>query len=68
MGGANAFSSVGGIGFLANPSEDDVTVVTLMDRSKVCVRRSATWKEVVAEFVDAEHAEYFRKYLKDNIK
>ncbi len=65
MAGAYPSTNVGGIGLqIVDKSEPDITVVTFLDRSKVYVRRTKEWKEAIAEFVTAEHAQFFADALK----
>lgn len=52
MGGAVPTSSVGGVGFsIVHSDEPDITIVSFLNRHKVCVRRTSSWKEVIAEFL-----------------
>ena len=66
MGGAIPNAGVGGIGLqILDSSEPDITVVTILGRTKVYVRRSKTWKEAIAEFLHPEHAAAFAQLLQD---
>lgn len=65
MAGAYSITNVGDIGLqITDKFEPDITVVTLLNRSKVYVRRTKEWKEAIAEFVTAEHAEFFADTMK----
>jgi len=65
MSGASALSSVGDIGLqITNKSEPNITVVTSQRRTRVYVRRTAIWKEAIAEFVDPAHGDFFAEALR----
>jgi hypothetical protein len=67
MGGAYGGTNVGGIGLqIVDSTEPDITVVTFMDRTKVYIRRTKTWKEAFAEFVHPGHAAAFAQLLQEN--
>lgn len=52
-------TSVGAGYVIADENEPNVTIKNTLGRYHVCVRRTPTWKEIVAEFADEGHAYTF---------
>lgn len=67
MAGAAPMSSVGA-GFQASRGQPRITTKRLLDRHYVCVKRTAQWREIVAEFSNPEHAKAFAGWLKKQPK
>lgn len=48
-----------GVGFTPLKGEPEVTVKSILGINYVCVRRTNYWKEIVAEFSELSHAEFY---------
>ena len=56
MSGAVPLSTVG-VGYLIiDPKELDVTIKETLGHYHVCIRRSKTWKEIIADVADYRNA------------
>lgn len=58
MGGAAPLGVVGA-GYIVVGKEPMVTIKEMLGKFHVCIKRNATWKEIVGEFGNREHAELF---------
>jgi hypothetical protein len=59
MGCGSGLPTALGVGFTPLKGEPEVTVKSILGVHYVCVRRTQHWKEVVAEFSELSHAEFY---------
>lgn len=63
MSGATPLSTVGA-GFLVEEGEAGlITIKSVCGRHYVCRRETPTWRQIVAEFSEIEHAAHFAAWL-----
>lgn len=66
MSGAIGSTSLG-VGYNSDFNEPKITVVQRVDSNDlfvVCIRRTDTWKEIIAEFREKSHAEFYADALR----
>lgn len=59
MGCGSGLPTALGVGFTPLKGEPEVTIKSILGINYVCVRRTEHWKEVIAEFSQLSHAEFY---------
>lgn len=59
MGCGSGLPTALGVGFTPLKGEPEVTIKSILEINYVCVRRTEHWKEIVAEFSELSHAEFY---------